>query len=106
MAYELLAQSRKLSKRAGPNKSGGGGWKGSENFLIKISGGTLIRDPRVCNYWHKTYMHPVDNLFHRTRMFLLSYFFELVMQIKQVCIYVLQLPQLRYFVEFTCTIPI
>ena len=42
MAYELLAQSRKLSKRAGPNKSGGGGWKGSENFLKKISGGRLL----------------------------------------------------------------
>ena len=51
MAYELLSQSRKLNKRVegrgGPNKSGG-----LENFLKKISGGTLIRDPRVKTQSH------------------------------------------------------
>ena len=43
MAYELLSQSRKL-KAGVPNKSGG---RGVENFLKKISGRTLVQEPRV-----------------------------------------------------------
>ena len=43
MAYELLSESRKFNKQGGPNKSRGEGG----NLKKKISGATLVRDPRV-----------------------------------------------------------
>ena len=59
MAYELLSESRKLSKRGGPNKSE----EGLENFLKKNKReeGTFIRNPRVRKGFRKT--HPQCMLF-------------------------------------------